>query len=124
MSRRAKDWMFLLDRDLWQFYKLQDLQDDVQQSRLRAISASRRSTQAEEAQAEAVARTALLVHSVVEVLVRKGIITREEIAAVAEEFDRLDGQADGKLAQSTAAEERPAERTLSPEEFLKDLERS
>ena len=55
---------------------------------------------------------------------RKGVMTREEIAAVANQLDMLDGQADGKLAPgSIAGTVKPSDRPMSPQEFLGKLEK-
>jgi len=43
------------------------------------------------------ARAVLLIHSLAEACVEKGIFTREEIAEAAAEIDMLDGIADEKL---------------------------
>jgi hypothetical protein len=43
------------------------------------------------------ARAVLLIHSLTEACVQKGIFTREEIAKTAAEIDMFDGIADGKL---------------------------
>ena len=43
------------------------------------------------------ARAVLLIHSLTEACVQKGIFTREEIARTAAEIDMFDGIADGKL---------------------------
>jgi hypothetical protein len=115
--------MFFLDRDLWECYKLQDIQDDVRENRHQAIAATRRSEESAAALAENVARTALLLHSLVETLVRKGLVAREEISAVFQELDLLDGQADGKLAQAPTAADNSPDRASTPEEFLRKLER-
>ena len=43
------------------------------------------------------ARAVLLIHTLVETCIRKGIFTREEIVEAAREIDLFDGVADGKL---------------------------
>ena len=55
----------------------------------------------------------------------QGVMTREEIAAVAAQLDMLDGQADGKLAPGTVAGTVKASGApLSTQEFLGKLEKS
>lgn len=46
---------------------------------------------------EDLARAVLMIHTLIEACVRKGVFTREEVAAVAHEIDLFDGIADGKL---------------------------
>ena len=43
------------------------------------------------------ARSVLLIHTLAEACVQKGVFTREEIAEAAAEIDLFDGVADGKL---------------------------
>jgi hypothetical protein len=47
------------------------------------------------------ARAVLIIHTLVEACVRKGVFTREEIARVAAEVDLWDGIADGRLDPAT-----------------------
>jgi len=46
------------------------------------------------------ARAVLLIHTLVEACIERGVFSREEIAAVAEQVDLFDGVADGKLDPS------------------------
>jgi hypothetical protein len=46
---------------------------------------------------EDLARAVLMIHTLVEACVRKGMFTREEIARVSAEIDLFDGTADGRL---------------------------
>ena len=125
MSRRASDWMFYLAPEAWERYKLLDMHDDLKQSQREASHARARATESLESLAENLSRSLLLVHSLMEGLVRKGLITREEIAAVAAQLDMLDGQADGKLDPgSSAGTVKAPERPLSTQEFLRKLEKS
>ena len=124
MSRRASDWMFYLAPEAWERYKLLDMHDDLQQSQREANTARARSSENIEALEENLSRALLLIHSLTEALVRKGLMTREEIAAVASQLDMLDGQADGKLASgSVAGTVKASERPLSTQEFLGKLEK-
>ncbi len=70
-----------------------------------------------------VGRLALLVHALAEACVRKGVLWREEIAAMVTEVDLLDGVADGKLdpAVLRPGDQQPKTPTR-PEDFLRDLE--
>ena len=47
------------------------------------------------------ARAALVIHSLVEMCVRQGVFTADELAVVMEEVDLWDGVADGKLARES-----------------------
>jgi hypothetical protein len=125
MSRRASDWMFYLAPEAWERYKLLDMHDDLKQSQREASHARARASQSVETLEENLSRALLLVHSLTEALVRKGLVTREEIAAVASQLDMLDGKADGMLAPGTVAGTvKEPERPLSTQEFLGKLEKS
>ena len=125
MSRRASDWMFYLAPEAWERYKLLDMHDDLKQSQREASHARARATESVETLQENLSRALLLVHSLTEALVRKGLVTREEIAAVASQLDMLDGKADGMLAPGTVAGMvKEPERPLSTQEFLGKLEKS
>ena len=125
MSRRASDWMFYLAPEAWERYKLLDMHDDLKKAQREASYARARATDTVETLQENLSRALLLVHSLTEALVRKGLVTREEIAAVADQLDMLDGRADGKLAPGTVAGTvKEPERPLSPQEFLGKLEKS
>jgi hypothetical protein len=70
-------------------------------------------------------RLTLLVHALAEACVRKGMLTRPEIAALVDELDLLDGRADGKLdlpAPGEPGEARP-QRPATPEGYLHELEK-
>ena len=123
MSRRASDWMFYLAPEAWERYKLLDILDDLKQSQREPAHAKAHATDSIEILEENLSRALLLVHSLTGALVRKGLVTREEIAAVAAQLDMLDGQADGKLAPgSVAGTVKSPERPLTPSEFLAKLE--
>jgi hypothetical protein len=88
------------------------------------------------------ARALLLLQALTTTLLRKQAITREELQAIIQELDLLDGQADRQLdpAATPGMQSRPAERrsteaalddlarrpaldeSTSPREFLKQLE--
>lgn len=51
------------------------------------------------------ARAVLIIHTLVEACVRKGVFTREELAQVSAQVDLWDGTADGRLDPATV---RPA----------------
>ena len=124
MSRRASDWMFYLAPEAWERYKLLDMHDDLKQSQREASHARARATESVETLEENLSRALLLVHSLTEALVRKGLVTREEISAVASQLDMLDGKSDGKLGPGTVAGTvKEPERPLSTQEFLGKLEK-
>lgn len=125
MSRRASDWMFYLAPDAWQKYKLLDMHDDLKQSQREAGKARAKEADTLETLEENLSRALLLIHALTEALVRKGVMTREEIAAVADQLDMLDGKLDGKLALgSVEGTVKAPERPVTPEEFLRKLEKS
>jgi hypothetical protein len=70
-------------------------------------------------------RLTLLTHALAEACVRKGIFTREEIAAIADELDLLDGRADGQLdpAALRGPDEQRSPSRQSPEDHLHELEK-
>ncbi len=124
MSRRASDWMFYLAPEAWEKYKLLDIHDDLKQNQRDASRARVSQTDTLETVQDNLARALLLVHALTETLVRKGILTREEIAAVADQLDMLDGQLDGKLTPGTVpGTVKAPEQPLSTQEFLGKLER-
>ncbi len=53
----------------------------------------------------------LLIHTLAEACIAKGVFTREEIAQAAAEIDLLDGTADGKLDPAVV---RPQEKRKPP----------
>ena len=63
MSRRASDWMFYLDPEAWERYKLLDMHDDLKQGQREAAHARVRATDSIEALEENLSRALLLVHS-------------------------------------------------------------
>jgi hypothetical protein len=67
-------------------------------------------------------RLTLLVHAMAEACVRKGVLSRDEIMAVADEIDLLDGTADGKLAVRDPDQQRETG-PQRPEEHLRQLEK-
>ena len=67
----------------------------------------------------------MLLQSLAELSVAKGVVTREEIAAMAERVDMEDGVADGKLDPAVMRpeqEESEDELPVSPKEHLRRLE--
>lgn len=79
-----------------------------------ATSAEARQAAAEDRIADLeddVARLTLVTMTMMEMLVRKGIATREELSALVAEIDALDGELDGKLDPSAL---RPAPEDTEP----------
>jgi hypothetical protein len=68
-------------------------------SRLRHVQIGDRVTTADRVEQleDDLARAVLLVHTLTEACILKGVFTREEIARAASEIDLFDGAADGKL---------------------------
>ena len=75
---------------------------------------------------EDLGRAVLLLQALLQAIIRKGLLTREEIMSVAAELDLRDGEADGQLDPRTVRPpgEREPERPGSPEAHLARLERS
>lgn len=83
-----------------------------------------------------IGRSLLLLHSLAEVCVAKGLVTHEELNEEAERLDRLDGNLDGTLDVALFRTPQERQRTpstkamlhqlekghVSPQEFLADLE--
>lgn len=68
-------------------------------------------------------RVLLLLSALSETCISKGVVTREELAAMAEQVDLDDGIADGKLDPTILRpeeDERPS--AVTPEEHLRRLE--
>jgi len=57
---------------------------------------------------EDLARAVLLIHTLTEACIRKGVFTREEVAQISAEIDLFDGVADGRL-DPAAVRPRPPE---------------
>ena len=74
------------------------MHDDLKQSQREASHARARATESVETLEENLSRALLLVRALTEALVRKGRVTREEVAAVASQLDMLDGRAGGRQA--------------------------
>jgi hypothetical protein len=69
-------------------------------------------------------RMLLLIQALAESCIEKGVLSREEIAQMAENVDLVDGVADGKLDPQIIRPVRPdqAQPAASPEEHLRRLE--
>lgn len=68
------------------------------------------------------ARTLLLVQSLAEVCIAKGLLSRDDIAEMARQVDLSDGVEDGKLDPQTIRPEDARSPASSPEEYLRQLE--
>jgi hypothetical protein len=68
-------------------------------------------------------RALLKLHALVDVLVDKGLVTADELAAKAQELDELDGESDGILHPTVFRTEEERARTPSPRAFLIALEK-
>jgi hypothetical protein len=124
---RVMGWKIRMGGDVWTWREFDALNARLERMR-RSASATRIQANDRIADLEDdLARTTLLVHALAEVCVRKGLLTREEIAEIAEQIDLLDGQVDGKLDPAT---QRPPEdpdaapRQIGPHEYLGKLERN
>lgn len=69
-------------------------------------------------------RVLLLLSALSETCISKGILTQDELAAMAEQVDLDDGIADGKLDPATVRpEENESPSAVTPEEHLRRLEK-
>jgi hypothetical protein len=93
-------WMRELFRDFFPAQELNRLDAAMERRRSRA-AAERIDLRAHILEVEDdLARLALVVHALAETCLKKGVLTREEIAAMMAKVDLLDGVADGKLDPS------------------------
>src|SRR5262245_54043132 len=65
------------------------------------------------------AEALLLLHGLVELLIRRGLISSDELKAMMDEIDLRDGQLNGYLDPLAARSEQSP--SLSPKEFLRQL---
>jgi hypothetical protein len=121
-------WTRYLFHDFFTARELNRMDDRVR--RLRKSQMSRVNLQANladrvEQLEDDLGRMTLFAHALAETCVRHGLLTREQIAAVAGEIDMADGQADGKLDPATLRPEatQQPDRPVSPEEHLHDMEK-
>jgi hypothetical protein len=70
-----------------------------------------------------IGRVLLKVHSLVEILQEKGVVTRDELTAKARTLDELDGHADGVLHPMVFRTEEEKNASLSARAFLVELEK-
>lgn len=70
-----------------------------------------------------IGRTLLKLHALSEVLLRKGLVSEEELTAAAKDIDATDGEADGQLHPSLFRTEEENSRVPSPRAFLVALEK-
>ncbi|MCH2123755.1 MAG: hypothetical protein MK165_03125 [Pirellulaceae bacterium] len=129
-----------LNHDWWQTQEIERCEQEMRD--LRRKSSRQRATLHDEIDEvnDDLARTVLLLHALVQACLRKGLLTREDITAVATELDLKDGVQDGKLNPQLARppQERASDRPPSveghlhelekqnldsPEDFLRDLEK-
>lgn len=101
------DWMRYLAPEWWQMEKINQIDQQLrslrrQESQVRADA----STEIDDLASD-LGKAMLLVHSLIELCVRKGVMTRAEIAAVINELDLRDGVADGRLGPPRHKSVRP-----------------
>jgi|SRR5690606_10289105 len=119
------NWKHFLQNDWWQSRQIVELNEKLREARLEQV-AEEAALGDEIAQLENdLGRALLLLHSLIETCVRKGVLTREEISAVARQIDLSDGVADGQLHPATMrpSHEKAPRRATTTLEFLRHLER-
>jgi multidrug resistance efflux pump len=102
--------------------QIRDLRNKISDVRRRASERDHGAYAAIEQLETDVGRALLRLHSVIAVLMEKGVISQEEIETKSRELDSLDGEIDGALHPSyfrTAAENN---RQLTTGEFLQKLQ--
>lgn len=114
-------WTRYLNREWWTYQQIDVLDEKIRQRARDDSSARAHISDRVDALEDALERALLLVQALGETCVRKGVLSREEIAAVVAEIDLLDGQADGKLAMARPASSSPA-RPVPASEYLRKLE--
>jgi hypothetical protein len=114
-EKSAVDWMRYLAPDWWQREKIDSIDRQLRAMRRSAPSANRVDAELDNLASD-LGKAMLLVHALIETCVRKGVLTREEIAEIIRELDLRDGAADGQL-RTRAKSSRPT----SVHEFLGQL---
>jgi hypothetical protein len=118
-------WNRYLNHNWWQTEQIDTLNRRMRHAQNSQTSADARLREEIDLLSNDLGRALLLLHSLVETCVRKGVLTREEIREAARELDLADGVADGKVDPATLrpADERAPRRPLTTLEFLRRLEK-
>ncbi len=118
-------WTRYLCHDFFTAQELNRMEDRVRQMRSSSARSDTNLRNRIDELEDDIGRLSLLTHALAEACVRKGVFNREEIAAVADELDLLDGRADGRLdpeALRGPGEQRSAS-SRSPQDHLHELEK-
>jgi hypothetical protein len=118
-------WSRYLNNDWWQTEQIEAMNRRIRSAQSSRAAGDARLEDDIEQLSNDLGRALLLLHSLVETCVRKGVLTRDEIREAAREIDLADGVADGKVDPAVV---RPADESIRrrPEttlEFLRRLER-
>jgi hypothetical protein len=118
-------WSRYLNNDWWQTEQIESVNRKLRQAQNTRVAADARLGDDLEQLSNDLGRALLLLHSLVETCVRKGVLSRDEIREVARELDLSDGVADGKVDPATLrpAEENARRRPETTLDFLRRLER-
>jgi hypothetical protein len=118
-------WTRYLNHDWWQTEQIDRLNRQIRRAERSQSSVEAHLADELDQLSNDLGRALLLLHSLVETCVRKGVLTRDEIREVAREIDLADGVADGKVdpARLRPARENASRRPVSTMEFLRQLEK-
>jgi hypothetical protein len=118
-------WLRYLNHDWWQTTEIDSLNRKLRNAQSTRVQEEARLGEEVDQLSNDLGRALLLLHSLVETCVRKGVLTRDEIRDVAREVDLADGAADGKVdpASLRPPEEQQSHRPPTTLEFLRRLER-
>jgi hypothetical protein len=118
-------WSRYLNNDWWQTEQIEAMNRKIRGAQnSRAAADARLGDEIEQLEND-LGRALLLLHSLVETCVRKGVLTRDEIRDVARELDLADGVVDGKVDPSVLRpeEEKARRRPETTLDFLRRMER-
>lgn len=91
------DWSKHFMHDYWQTSQIDKLNAAVESLVTRERTTHTQTAERVEALEEELARAVLVIHTLLEVCVRKGVFSKADFQQVVDEIDFLDGMIDGKL---------------------------
>ncbi|MDA7977463.1 MAG: hypothetical protein MPJ50_01680 [Pirellulales bacterium] len=99
------DWSKHFMHDYWQTSQIDKLNTAVNALVQQERNTHSKTAERVDALEEELARAVLVIHTLLEVCVRKGVFSKEEFRSVVDEMDFLDGIMDGKLDPRALREE-------------------
>jgi hypothetical protein len=101
-------WTRYLFHDFWTATALNEMEDNLARHRF-AVSRMRTNHKRREGDLEdEIGRLALMVHALTNACIKKGVLTKDEIAVMMHELDLQDGVQDGQLRGSKQPPQRDA----------------